>query len=218
MRALIRDVLCFPSSGEYCRCVQQELCYQLHLLQKRLPSLDPGPLLNTLPQQSIGWEGEAVKTFKSHDSSDFLPGWRNKTSTTEAKHNNSHNIQTIDGRWICGWHFSDTTRAVLMEQQVFMNCIQPWNYALFLCVALLVSECTPWTYCISVSCVFRAESIRLLSMLTFQDGSSTRATPYKSVVIICCCPRRPVNVRWFLKSIKAFNIALNPCVFLTICI
>lgn len=51
------------SPGEYFRCVQQELCYQLHLLQKCLPSLDPRPLLSSLPQQSVGWEGQAVKTL-----------------------------------------------------------------------------------------------------------------------------------------------------------
>lgn len=62
-------VTCCASSppGEHCRCVQQELCYQLHLLQKCLPSLDPRSLLKTIPQQSDSGEGEAVKSTNQSD-------------------------------------------------------------------------------------------------------------------------------------------------------
>lgn len=55
-----------PSAGEHCRRVQQELCYQLHFLQKRLPHLDPGPLLKSVPPQSFSWEGQAVKASEVH--------------------------------------------------------------------------------------------------------------------------------------------------------
>lgn len=64
MLALIFYVVSSPFSGEYRWCVQQELCDQLHLLQECLHSVDPRTLLNTLPQQPVGGEGPAVKTFK----------------------------------------------------------------------------------------------------------------------------------------------------------
>lgn len=49
----------FPLSlGEHCRRVQQKLRYKLHVLQKCLPCLDPGTLLQSLPPQPVFWEAQ----------------------------------------------------------------------------------------------------------------------------------------------------------------